>query len=99
MRQFLASGWKISLRIRYYSFIRICVCTCILDECIILIGILQIHKLLKGLPPIRSLVAVGTSAAKLVSLPVKNYKKDRRIVKGMQRGNECIKTNSVLSFS
>ena len=52
---------------------------------------LQIHKLLKGLPPVRSLVAVGSSAAKLVSLPVKNYKKDRRIVKGMQRGNECIK--------
>ncbi|KVI01947.1 Autophagy-related, C-terminal [Cynara cardunculus var. scolymus] len=46
----------------------------------------QIHKLLKGLPPVRSLVAVGSSAAKLVSLPVKSYKKDRRIVKGMQRG-------------
>ncbi|GKC96928.1 autophagy-related protein 2, partial [Tanacetum coccineum] len=46
----------------------------------VLIAHNQIHKLLKGLPPIRSLVAVGTSAAKLVSLPVKNYKKDRRIV-------------------
>ncbi|CAH1444910.1 unnamed protein product [Lactuca virosa] len=46
----------------------------------------QVHKLLKGLPPIRSLVAIGSSAAKLVSLPVKNYKKDRRLVKGMQRG-------------
>lgn len=48
--------------------------------------ILQVRKLLKGLPPIRSLVAVGSGAAKLVSLPVKNYKKDHRILKGMQRG-------------
>jgi len=47
----------------------------------------QIHKLLKGLPPIRSLVAVGSSAAKLVSLPVKSYKKDQKLLKGMQRGN------------
>lgn len=46
----------------------------------------QIHKLLKGLPPIRSLVAVGSSAAKLVSLPVKSYKKDQKLLKGMQRG-------------
>lgn len=48
---------------------------------------LQVHKLLKGLPPIRSLVAVGSGAAKLVSLPVKSYKKDHRLLKGMQRGN------------
>lgn len=46
----------------------------------------QVHKLLQGLPPIRSLVAVGSGAAKLVSLPVKNYKKDHRLLKGMQRG-------------
>ncbi|CAN4112202.1 unnamed protein product [Withania somnifera] len=46
----------------------------------------QIHKLLEGLPPIRSLVAVGSSAAKLVSLPVKSYKKDHKLLKGMQRG-------------
>ncbi|CAO2827290.1 unnamed protein product [Amaranthus hypochondriacus] len=46
----------------------------------------QVHKLLQGLPAIRSLVTVGSSAAKLVSLPVKNYKKDNRLVKGLQRG-------------
>ncbi|XP_057488102.1 autophagy-related protein 2-like isoform X2 [Actinidia eriantha] len=46
----------------------------------------QIHKLLRGLPPIRSLVAVGSGTAKLVSLPVKNYRKDHRLLKGMQRG-------------
>lgn len=46
----------------------------------------QVHKLLKGLPPIRSLVSVGSGAAKMVSLPVKNYRKDHRLLKGMQRG-------------
>lgn len=46
----------------------------------------QVHKLLKGLLPIRSLVAVGSGAAKLVTLPVKSYRKDRRLLKGMQRG-------------
>ncbi|KAA8536190.1 hypothetical protein F0562_028668 [Nyssa sinensis] len=46
----------------------------------------QIHKLLQGLPPIRSLVAVGSGAGKLVSLPVKNYRKDHRLLKGVQRG-------------
>ncbi|KNA21721.1 hypothetical protein SOVF_040860 [Spinacia oleracea] len=46
----------------------------------------QIHKLLRGLPTIRSFVSVGSGAAKLVSLPVKNYRKDHRLVKGLQRG-------------
>ncbi|XP_062233110.1 autophagy-related protein 2-like [Phragmites australis] len=46
----------------------------------------QVHKLLKGLPPIRSLVAVSSGTKKLVSLPIKSYKKDRKLLKGMQRG-------------
>ncbi|XP_051219150.1 autophagy-related protein 2 [Lolium perenne] len=46
----------------------------------------QVHKLLKGLPPIKSLVAVGSGTKKLVSLPFKSYKKDRKLLKGMQRG-------------
>lgn len=52
---------------------------------------MQIHKLLQGLPTFRSLVAVSSGAAKFVSLPVKNYKKDRRLIKGMQRGNHLLK--------
>ncbi|KAF5180466.1 Autophagy-related protein [Thalictrum thalictroides] len=46
----------------------------------------QIHKFLRGLPPIRSLFTVGSGAAKLVSLPVRNYKKDHKVLKGIQRG-------------
>ncbi|XP_038705539.1 autophagy-related protein 2-like isoform X2 [Tripterygium wilfordii] len=46
----------------------------------------QVHKVLQGIPTVRSLVAVGAGASKLVSLPVENYRKDRRVLKGMQRG-------------
>ncbi|KAK2991508.1 hypothetical protein RJ640_016543 [Escallonia rubra] len=56
------------------------------SEGVYLLGYSWIHKLLKGLPPIKTLVSVGSGAAKLVSLPVKNYRKDQRLLKGMQRG-------------
>lgn len=46
----------------------------------------QIHKLLKGIPTVRSLSALYTAASKLVSSPVQSYRKDRRLVKGVQRG-------------
>ncbi|GAB2210245.1 hypothetical protein Drorol1_Dr00015507 [Drosera rotundifolia] len=46
----------------------------------------QIHKLLKGLPTIQSLVSVGSGATKLVTLPVKSYRKNNKLVKGVQRG-------------
>ncbi|GAV66348.1 ATG_C domain-containing protein/Chorein_N domain-containing protein [Cephalotus follicularis] len=62
------------------------VCETIIGEWLEDISQNQIHKLLQGLPTIRSLVAVGTGAAKLVSLPVENYRKDHRVLKGMQRG-------------
>lgn len=62
------------------------VCETIMGEWLEDISQNQVHKLLKGLPPIKSLFAVGSGAAKLVSLPVKNYKRDHRLLKGMQRG-------------
>nr|XP_010932621.1 autophagy-related protein 2 isoform X1 [Elaeis guineensis] len=46
----------------------------------------QVHKFLKGLAPIRSLFAVGSGTSKLVSLPVKSYRKDHKLLKGIQRG-------------
>ncbi|MCO5608991.1 hypothetical protein L7F22_063211 [Adiantum nelumboides] len=47
----------------------------------------QIHKLLKGLGPIRPLFAVGSGAAKLVVLPAEHYKRDRRcLLRGMRKG-------------
>ncbi|KAI8016413.1 Autophagy-related protein 2 [Camellia lanceoleosa] len=50
----------------------------------------KIHKLLRGLPPIRSLVGVGSGATKLDSLPVNSYKEDHRLLKGMQKDNSSL---------
>ncbi|KAG6653101.1 autophagy-related protein 2-like isoform X1 [Carya illinoinensis] len=62
------------------------VCETIIGEWLEDVSQNQVRKILRGLPPIRSFVAVGSSAVKLVSLPVENYKRDRRVLKGMQRG-------------
>ncbi|KAF3435392.1 hypothetical protein FNV43_RR22481 [Rhamnella rubrinervis] len=62
------------------------VCETIIGEWLEDISQNQIHKILRGLPTIRSLVAVGAGAAKLISMPVENYRKDKRLLKGMQRG-------------
>eukprot|EP01018_Ginkgo_biloba_P036606 Gb_39311 [translate_table: standard] len=45
----------------------------------------QIHKLIRGPAPIRSLFAVVSGAAKLVALPAEHYRKDRRLLRGMRR--------------
>ncbi|PON69112.1 Autophagy-related protein [Parasponia andersonii] len=62
------------------------VCETIIGEWLEDISQNQMHKIFRGLPPIRSAVALGAGAAKLVSLPVENYRKDKRVLKGMQRG-------------
>lgn len=49
---------------------------------------MQIHKLLQGLPTIRSMVSLSSGAAKLVSMPLESYRKDHRLLKGMQRGKQ-----------
>ncbi|KAH7446345.1 hypothetical protein KP509_01G052200 [Ceratopteris richardii] len=47
----------------------------------------QVHRLLKGLGPIRPLFAVGSGAVKLVALPAEQYKRDhRRLLRGMRKG-------------
>ncbi|KAK8616353.1 hypothetical protein V6N13_017906 [Hibiscus sabdariffa] len=62
------------------------VCETIIGEWLEDISQNQIHKVLRGFPTIPSLVAVGAAAAKLVSLPLESYRKDQRVLKGMQRG-------------
>ncbi|XVF67592.1 hypothetical protein PTKIN_Ptkin10aG0133500 [Pterospermum kingtungense] len=62
------------------------VCETIIGEWLEDISQNQIHKVLHGLPPVRSLVAVGAAAGKLVSSPLESYRKDQRVLKGMQRG-------------
>ncbi|XP_028765818.1 autophagy-related protein 2 isoform X2 [Neltuma alba] len=62
------------------------VCETIIGEWLEDISHNQIHKILRRLPAVRSLFAIGDGAAKLVSSPLENYRKDRRVLKGMQRG-------------
>ncbi|KAJ0264446.1 Autophagy-related protein 2 [Hirschfeldia incana] len=62
------------------------VCETVLGEWLEDVSQNQIHQLLKGIPTVRSLSALYAAAAKLVSSPVQSYRKDRRLVKGVQRG-------------
>lgn len=46
----------------------------------------QLVDVISGIAPIRSVVNVGSGVADLVLLPVAQYKKDGRVVRGMQKG-------------
>ena len=46
----------------------------------------QLADVISGVAPIRSIVNVGSGMADLVLLPIAQYKKDKRLVRGMQRG-------------
>jgi autophagy-related protein 2 len=46
----------------------------------------QLVDVISGVAPIRSVVNVGSGVADLVLLPIAQYKKDGRIVRGLQKG-------------
>ena len=48
----------------------------------------QIHKCVASvsMPPMRSLANLGSGAADLILLPMEQYSRDRRVVKGIKRG-------------
>ncbi|KAJ7111548.1 hypothetical protein C8R43DRAFT_1041373 [Mycena crocata] len=46
----------------------------------------QLMDVISGVAPIRSVVNVGSGVADLVLLPIAQYKKDGRIVRGVQKG-------------
>jgi autophagy-related protein 2 len=46
----------------------------------------QLVDVISGVSPIRSMVNVGSGLADLVLLPIAQYKKDGRIVRGVQKG-------------
>ncbi|RUS31489.1 hypothetical protein BC938DRAFT_477711 [Jimgerdemannia flammicorona] len=48
----------------------------------------QVPHMVSGVAPIRSLVNVGSGVADLVLLPIEQYKKDGRIIKGLQKGTQ-----------
>ena len=46
----------------------------------------QLVEVISGVAPIRSMVNVGSGVADLILLPIAQYKKDGRIVRGVQKG-------------
>jgi autophagy-related protein 2 len=46
----------------------------------------QLVDVISGVAPIRSVVNVGSGVADLVLLPIAQYKKDGRVVRGMRKG-------------
>lgn len=46
----------------------------------------QLADIISGVAPIRSLVNVGSGVADLVLLPIAQYKKDKRLLRGVQKG-------------
>lgn len=46
----------------------------------------QLADVISGVAPIRSLVNVGTGVADLLLLPIAQYKKDKRLARGIQKG-------------
>jgi autophagy-related protein 2 len=49
-----------------------------------------------GINPVRSVVNVGSGVADLVLLPVQQYKKDGRLVRGVQRGSKSFAKTTAL---
>ncbi|KAJ3694804.1 hypothetical protein LUZ60_000181 [Juncus effusus] len=83
--------WKgIDLKLKNVSAVGVygfgSICETVLGEWLEDISHNQVHKLIKGLPPLKSLLAVSSGTSKLFSLPLKSYKKDGKLLKGMQRG-------------
>ncbi|TFY83716.1 hypothetical protein EWM64_g299 [Hericium alpestre] len=49
----------------------------------------QLAEIISGVAPIRSIVNVGSGVADLVLLPIAQYRKDGRVVRGVQRGTKA----------
>lgn len=48
----------------------------------------QLAEVVSGVSPIRSVVNVGSGVADLVLLPIAQYRKDGRVVRGLQKGTK-----------
>ncbi|KAH8107055.1 hypothetical protein BXZ70DRAFT_271252 [Cristinia sonorae] len=49
----------------------------------------QLVEVISGVAPIRSVVNVGSGVADLVLLPIAQYRKDGRVVRGLQKGTKA----------
>ncbi|KAG8891528.1 autophagy- protein 2, partial [Tulasnella sp. 417] len=56
----------------------------------------QLVDVISGIAPIRSVVNVGSGLADLVLIPIAQYRKDRRLIRGLQRGAKSfVKTTAL----
>ncbi|KAJ9095753.1 hypothetical protein QFC19_007466 [Naganishia cerealis] len=55
----------------------------------------QMSDLLTGIAPVRSMVKAGSGVADLILLPLEQYRKDGKIVKGMRRGASSFASNTL----
>ncbi|KAI0374905.1 hypothetical protein BV20DRAFT_1032957 [Pilatotrama ljubarskyi] len=56
----------------------------------------QLVDVISGVAPIRSVVNVGSGVADLILLPIAQYKKDGRVVRGLQKGaNSFVKSTAM----
>lgn len=56
----------------------------------------QLVDVISGIAPIRSVVNVGSGLADLVLIPIAQYRKDKRLIRGLQRGAKSfVKTTAL----
>ena len=48
----------------------------------------QLPNVVSGVAPIRSFVNIGSGVADLILLPIEQYKKDGRVIRGLQKGTQ-----------
>ena len=56
----------------------------------------QLVDVISGVSPIRSAVNVGSGVADLVLLPIAQYKKDGRIIRGLQKGTKSFMKSTAM---
>ncbi|BGP44040.1 autophagy-related protein 2 [Rhodotorula kratochvilovae] len=56
----------------------------------------QLSDVISGIAPVRSVVNVGAGVANLVLLPIEQYRKDGRVVRGLQKGASAFARQTTL---
>lgn len=56
----------------------------------------QLAEVVSGIAPLRSVVNVGSGVANLVLLPIEQYRRDGRIVRGLQKGAQAFTKQTTL---
>ncbi|KAI8098544.1 uncharacterized protein BX664DRAFT_255802 [Halteromyces radiatus] len=58
----------------------------------------QVPHMVSGVSPIRSMVSLGSGIADLVLLPIQQYRKDGRVIKGIQKGTQSFARTTAMEL-